>query len=155
MSSPRIEILTGDQIAEQVWEVPCNADLFGKRVNGKHVDRLYYLDPSEARKEIHITAFIGERIVGIAGLEQSPWTGEEDLLWIKHVSVEEKYQGQGLGRMLEEAAYAYALEHGKRLHHSDFSEMGSERLKALVTELEARYPQCVCHCSRCNEQLCR
>lgn len=99
--------------------------------------RIRYLVFSEAKHETHITAFMGEKIVGMAGLQVNPYNNQE--LWIKFVSVDPDYQGQGIARQLLGKVYEYAHEKHKNLKSSSFTDDG-ERLRHIHSELQKQYP---------------
>ncbi|MGH9550452.1 MAG: GNAT family N-acetyltransferase [Terriglobales bacterium] len=142
-----IEVLTADELFA-LAEEPCNSDLFGKDGESR---RIMYLYADYAQKETHVTALLDKRVVAIGALEQNPNNASE--LWVKFIAVEESHQGEGLGGMIVERIFQYALEHGKSLHPSTFQPMGRERLLHKFRVFAAQHPQSICHCWHCQEQL--
>jgi GNAT superfamily N-acetyltransferase len=136
---PKIETLTADELYERTRNERSNRDLFAvKEIDGRQVRRLHYLNPSDYRQQTQIVLTLGRRIVGAGGLQVNPYNTK--MLWIQHISVEEKHQGNGYARLIMEAIYAYAIERGLIVSHSAFSGMG-QRLKHMATVLNERYPQ--------------
>lgn len=127
-------------------------------LNGQHMVQLYYADegvnatmfdrlkylyaPDCYKQEISFVILDGAKVVAVAGIEQ--FESDDDSYVIKHVSVDPDYQGQGMGRALLESAFAYAAQSGKMLAPSSFTEEG-QRLKHIVDELNAMYPDVDCH----------
>lgn len=99
--------------------------------------RIRYLVRSEADHENHIVAWDGDKIVGMAGVQTNPHWPEQ--LWIKFISVDPVYQGQGIARNLLERIYRYARDHGQRLKPGSFTEEG-ERLQHIHDEFNLKYP---------------
>lgn len=107
---------------------------------GDLVSRLYYFSSDEAGKEYHICAIddgaIGAPIVGIVGIQQNPYDDEE--LWFKHVSVDERYRGQGIGRTLTRLVMEHVVhETNKRIRFSDFER---DSVRGMVYQLAERFP---------------
>lgn len=102
---------------------------------GDLVSRLHYFSSAEFEKEDHIVALDGDKIVGIVGLQMSPY--EDDLLWFKHVSVDPDYRHMGIGTELTTRAVQYAQQHNYELKFSDFE---NEGIYLLVKQLSNRYP---------------
>jgi GNAT superfamily N-acetyltransferase len=102
-----------------------------------HTDRIKYVYPLD--KNEHLVVLNGDHIIAMAGVETNPYDHEQ--LWIKYVSVDPEYRGQGLGRFLLEKVFQYAVAHGQKVKNSSFTELGAERLKHLHPEFEKKYPQ--------------
>lgn len=138
-TSLSIAVLTADQLYQRTREERSNRDLFAERlVDGVKVKRLHYLCIGEYDKQVHVVLSLGQRIVGIAGLQVNPH--DTDMYWVQHVSVETKHRGKGYARLLIEALYAHAIEQGKVVSPSSFSQLG-QRLKPIFTRLDQQYPQ--------------
>lgn len=149
----RIDILSGDQLYERVRSERSNRDLFTEReLPGSHkkARRLHYLSPSEYHKQINVTVSLGSRIVAVGGIQVNP--SDERMLWVCHVSVEEKHRGKGLARMVIEAIYAYAIAEGKVVSPSSFSVLG-QRLKPIFARLNERHPA-ACSGEEFRDHLC-
>ena len=78
-----------------------------------------------------------KEIAGIAELEKSPY--QEKTLWIKFLSVDPKYQGNGYGTKLAEEIFRFAKEEGFSLEGSIYSDIGRERLKKLLSRLAEKF----------------
>lgn len=138
-TSLSIAVLTADQLYQRTREERSNRDLFAERtVNGARVKRLHYLCIGEYNKQVHVVLSLGQRIVGIAGLQINPY--DTDMYWVQHVSVEAKHRGKGYARMLIEAIYSHAIEQGKVVSPSSFSQLG-QRLKPIFARLDQQFPQ--------------
>lgn len=126
----RYETLNGDDL----WA------LLDQDANGDLLDqpkRIKYLTASEIKRETHIVAFDGDKIVGIGGVEVSPYHPEQ--LWIKHISVDPAYQGRGIARELLTRIYRYAQETGTKLQPGSFTDEG-QRLAHIHAELDKTFP---------------
>ncbi len=133
-----ITVLTADQLYQRTRDEKVNRDLFAERtVDGVKKRRLHYLCIGEYDKQVHVVLSLGQRIVGIAGLQINPY--DTDIYWVQHVSVEENHRGFGYARMLIEAIYAHAVEQGKVVSPSSFSTLG-QRLKPIFSRLDEQYP---------------
>lgn len=138
----RIEILSADELFQRTLTERANKDLFTeKQVGDRKVRRLHYLNPSDARNQTHVVLYLDKRIVGIAGLQVNPYNTEQ--LWVQHVSVEEAHRGAGYAGKIIDAVYAYAVEHGKRVTPSSFTELG-QRLKHIFDKFDSLYSQAAC-----------
>jgi len=140
MSKLRIDILSASELYQRTRTERANHDLFKERELSATVKcrrRLHYLSASEYQHQVSVTLSLGTRIVGIAGLQVNP--SQQDMLWVQHVSVEEKHRGKGYARMLVEAIYAYAIAQGKVVSPSGFSALG-QRLKPIFRALNEQYP---------------
>lgn len=71
---------------------------------------------------------LGEMIVGIAGLQKSPFEKNKDLYWISFVSVDPSYQEKGFASLIIEEIFRVAKTNGYSLETSSFSKVGYERL---------------------------
>lgn len=101
--------------------------------------RLKYFLIDEYFKEINFVATIGDKIVGVAGVERNPYA-TEPVYWIKHVSVDPEYSGRGIARQLLEEVFKWASDGGYALHRSSYTRIGKERLDGIFGELVRRYP---------------
>lgn len=138
----RIEILSADELYQRTLTERANKDLFTtKQVGDRKVRRLHYLNHDDARHQTHVVGYLGDRIVGIAGLQVNPYN--TDNLWVQHVSVEDGHRGNGFAAKLIEASYAYAVEKKLKVEPSAFSLLG-QRLKHIFDRLDALYPQAAC-----------
>ena len=99
-------------------------------------DRLHYLCPEYIRQESHFIALDGQKIIAAASTEQSPF--ESDVIWLKHVSVDPRYRGQGHAKDLIRAVFNDAANAGKILEPSSFSAMGWQFLKASMPVIHTK-----------------
>lgn len=136
MKNPQLTIsgMDGSVMYDRFYRdpYPASSDLF---------DRIRYLNSSEMFKEYHFVCHTADDIVvGDLGLQQSPFEGEADLMWMKHVSVDKHHRQQGIATELMEAAIGYCREHGKTLQMSSYSDEGKLYLRPLVRRLRQDWP---------------
>ena len=120
----------GQETIDFIKQSKANRDLFKSK-------RIRYFIFDEALKEHHIMILDGKKVIAMAGLQVNPYEINE--LWIKFVSVDPDYQGQGYARKLLELVYEYARQQRKTLKSSTFTDQG-ERLKHIHNELNKEYP---------------
>src|SRR5690606_30143747 len=72
--------------------------LYSSEANDGLEDRIRFLVPSEFRHEQHFAARIGDRVVGVGGIEESP--SESDVLWVKFVAVDSAYRNRGIATQI-------------------------------------------------------
>lgn len=101
--------------------------------------KLKYLTFGELDKEIHFTALQGDKIVGVLGIQRSPYD-KQPIFWIKHISIDPDYQGKGLAERLIDSVFYYAKKHHVGLHRSSYSAIGKERLTRLFDRIKQKYP---------------
>jgi GNAT superfamily N-acetyltransferase len=106
--------------------------------NKNWYDRLHYVIPSEMRDETHIVHMDGNLVVSSLGLQINPY--DTDILWVKHVTVDEDYRNRGLAKELYQAAIDYAREHSQSLQRSSPSKMGKKYLSKTVNDLKQKNP---------------
>lgn len=82
-------------------------------------------------------AELNEEIAGMAELERDPY--RENNLWIKFISVDPKYQGQGCASKLIEDIFKFAKEQGCSLEESFYSDDGEQKLKKIVRESAEKF----------------
>lgn len=133
-----LAILSASQLYQRTRTERSNRDLFKVRVvDGKEVKRLHYLCSREYEKQVHVVLSLGQRIIGIGGLQVNPY--DTEMYWVQHVTVEDKHRGKGYARMIIEAIYAYAVEQGKVVSPSGFSTLG-QRLKPIFARMNEQFP---------------
>lgn len=126
--------MTGGDMYERFYRryLPKSEDLF---------DRIRYLHSSEMFREYHFVCHtMDDYVVGDLGLQQSPYKAEEDVLWLKHVSVDTNYRQRGIATRLLEASIRHAHEARKVLQLSSYSEDGKLYLKPLIARLRKEFP---------------
>ncbi len=82
---------------------------------------------------------VENKIVALAELEKSPHQGEENIYWIKFISVDPEYQRQGYASKIAEEIFKYARDKGITLQSSSCTEVGFEKLKDKLNELAKKY----------------
>lgn len=131
-----IDVLGPRGLMERIKE-PANRNIFGPElVNGD--GRLHYLRRGSIQEQTHVTLSLGNRIIGIGGLQTN--AGQTSELWVQHISVEAKHQGKGYARNIIESIYDYALQRNQRVVPSSFTSEG-QRLKPIFGKMNARYPE--------------
>jgi GNAT superfamily N-acetyltransferase len=78
------------------------------RPNAERVPSAYDLMP----ETVHIGAFDGERVVGCASVFPDPYVDEPNAWRLRGMAVDPAYQGQGIGRLVLDAATAAAEQAG-------------------------------------------
>ncbi len=82
-------------------------------------------------KEFHIVCHTdNNKVVGDLALQQSPF--DDDIIWLKHVSVAEKFRNMGICKQLLATSIDYVRQNGKTLEVSSYSEMGNLYLEPLI-----------------------
>ena len=76
-------------------------------------------------------------VAGLGELETDPRV--ENNLWIKFISVDPKYQGQGCATKLVEEIFQFAKNGGYSLEESFYSIEGEQKLKKLVHESAEKF----------------
>ena len=102
-------------------------------------DRIKYLHPSEMTQEDHIIALEGEKIVGNLAFQINPYNKTE--VWLKHVSVDEKYRNKGIAKKLAEMAVEKIskIRTINTLAVSSYTKQGFQYLPKIFTELDKKY----------------
>jgi GNAT superfamily N-acetyltransferase len=100
--------------------------------------RIRYIDYNEVQKEHHFIAQISEKIIGMAGVQVNP--DDTGQLWIKFISVDPEYQGQGIAKKLLLLIYQYCDKRGFKMAPGSFSEEG-ERLRHLHDLWDIEFPK--------------
>jgi ribosomal protein S18 acetylase RimI-like enzyme len=101
--------------------------------------RLKYLHSSEIWDESHFIALDNNKVVGNLAIQLSPYNKAE--LWLKHVTVDQEYQNQGIATNLAEMLFKY-LELRPELYllRSSPSEMGTKYFSGIMHRLIIAYP---------------
>lgn len=85
---------------------------------------------AESKSKFYPLIEVGGEVVGLSELEQD--IKDAHNLWIKFVSVDPKYQGNGYSTKLIEEIFRFAKEKGYSLQPSFYTEEGRTKLKAIV-----------------------
>ena len=89
-----------------------------------------FLESSEIKREDHFVAWLGDTIVGMAGIEKNPYNNNE--MWGKFVSVQPSYQGKGIGGNLMRLVLKYCKDNGFTFSPSSYTDDGEQKLKPIV-----------------------
>jgi GNAT superfamily N-acetyltransferase len=137
MPKPRLSDLKFDLVdGETMYQHFCQQF---RTVNRKMFENIRYLDVREMLREVHVVCFTaGNRLVGDLALEQS--TDEPNALWLKHVSVDERFRKIGVAKTLVAHCVDHMRSVGKRLEVSTYSEMGELYLAPLIERAISDHP---------------
>ena len=80
---------------------------------------------------------VNGQIVGISELQVNP--NESNVVWIKHVSVDPKYQGNHYASKVIEEIFRFAKEKGYSLEASSYTNVGYEKLKKVCNAMSEKY----------------
>jgi N-acetylglutamate synthase-like GNAT family acetyltransferase len=119
--------------ADGLWTMVRN-----HRANADIFTRLKYMNAGESRKEDHFLVLQRTKIIAAASLQKSPY--EPSVVWIKHISVDEKHQNKGHATQLVRAIFNHAAQSNITLQSSSFTEMGRKYLAGVMQRLHADYP---------------
>jgi len=128
----QIAFMPGTEMAARFYRdaYEFNCDLF---------ERIRYLHSGEMRQEDHFVAFAeNKRVVGDLALQQSPY--DSQILWLKHVSVDEEYRNQGIAGRLLRRCMDHLEQTGKKMKLSSFSDDGERYLRHVLQRLETAHP---------------
>ena len=107
--------------------------------NSDIYNRLKYLHPGTIwSKESHFAVMIGKKIVGIGSVQINP--EDKQQLWLKHVSVDPKYEGQGIARKIIERIYQWAHTQNLKVFPSTYSAKGSNTIRSTIDRMGRQYP---------------
>ncbi len=84
-------------------------------------------------KKLFPVIYEADKVVGLSELEQDPKNAQN--FWIKFVSVDLLYQGQGYASKLLKQIFQFAKDNGYTLEPSFYSEQGLEKLKSVIEKL--------------------
>jgi GNAT superfamily N-acetyltransferase len=79
----------------------------------------------------------GDKIVGISELQRNP--DNHRIFWIKFISIDPEYQGQGNASKLAEEIFSFAKQGGYILEGSSYNEDGYKKLKPVLNRLAIQY----------------
>lgn len=96
--------------------------------------RIQFLYYKNALDEHHITAEIDSEIVGMVGLQNSPY--EENVVWIKFCSVYPPFRNMGIGTSLVEQTVEWAIEREHLLKPSSYTEDGHKYLMPVIERMK-------------------
>lgn len=103
------------------------------------VFKYFEIDDLFNNKENKFYSLIKEsqKIVGLSELEKNPY--EENVMWIKFISIDPEYQEKGYASKLAEEIFRFAKENGISLETSSYSPEGHQKLKKIFKRLSEKY----------------
>jgi len=114
---------------------------FFSRVKDENISQrikyLYY-SWSAVGSEHYIYAKDNGETIGVACLQLSPY--EKNVVWIKFVSIDERYRRMGIATEIIERIFAYAQEKDLILEPSSYSKMGSQYLPKVMKKVSSTHP---------------
>jgi RimJ/RimL family protein N-acetyltransferase len=111
----------------------------GPRSNRDIFKRIKFLDASEMQDEQHIVCHTSsDKVIGDLAFQQSQW--DQNIIWMKHISVDEAYQNQGIATELLRYAFEYVESKNKIFEFSSFTDEGKQHLKRVIQRLRDEYP---------------
>lgn len=138
--TPITEILNGSQLRE----IGYDRDKFDwdprfLPVNEGGVFKYLDVGSMNWRQEFKVYPIvkINDKIVAIGELEKSPY--EENVYWIKFVSVDPQYQNKGYSSLLLEKIFQFAQQENAALLPSYFTEEGKQKLEKVLPRLAEKY----------------
>jgi GNAT superfamily N-acetyltransferase len=136
-----------DEIAKVVdvtYQQVSGDELYGKlipsKINKGVQSRIKYLNTgwNDIQHEFDIVATVGGKIVGVAGMQQSPH--EERVIWVTYVSVDPEFRSNGIATQLVTRVFEYARKHNQRIRGSSYTEMGEQYLKQVFERTAKQFP---------------
>lgn len=100
-------------------------------------DRIKYLLSRGLQKEDVLFCLDGKKVIGVLGIQKSPY--EKNTMWLKYVSVDEQYRNQGIAKSLLEKLYQKATKEGFTIKRSTPTEMGKKYLTNIHKKLQDKY----------------
>lgn len=85
-----------------------------------------------------------DQIVGLSGLQYSPWEGQENIVWVEFISIDPKFRNNGYGKMLVEDIFKYAQENNLTLQFSSFVNRNDhkdshDKIRHITAEMIKKY----------------
>lgn len=100
-----------------------------------------YFDPRDLQENVDDKFYSftknNKEVVALAELEKNP--DDSMIYWIKFLSVDPKYQGNGYASILVEEIFKFAKERGITLEASAYTDDGQEKLKAVINRLAEKF----------------
>lgn len=100
-----------------------------------------YFDPRDVLENIERKYYslikVGDKVIGLSELEKAPET--ENTIWLKFLSIDKDYQGQGYASKLAEEIFIFTKKEGFILEGSSYSDEGYEKLKSVLNRLANKY----------------
>lgn len=78
-----------------------------------------------------------KEITALGELEKNPYS--QDTYWIKFLSVDPKYQGNGHASILAEEIFKFAKNNNISLESSSYTKEGEEKLKVIFKRLAEKF----------------
>ena len=80
---------------------------------------------------------IDDKIVGLSELEKNP--NQENIFWIKFISIDPEYQGQGYASKLSEEIFRFAKKNGLTLEASIYNSEGYKKIKPILNRFASEF----------------
>ena len=81
----------------------------------------------------------GDLIVGLAQIERPPLEEQENVVWVKFISIDPRYQNKGYASKLLDSIFRYARDNSLVLEISAYSPSGWEKLRKKNKKLAKKY----------------
>lgn len=89
------------------------------------------------KDRFYVILKVGDEIAGLSELEASPY--ENNVFWLKFLSIDPKHQGSGNASKLSEEVFRFVKKKGATLKSSIYSEEGLLKLKPLFKKLAEQF----------------
>lgn len=99
-----------------------------------HLEEIVEINSYSKEQKLFPLVETGGTIVGLAELEQDP--NDSNNFWIKFVSVDPQFQGNGYASALIRKIFDFAKENNYSLEPSFYSEEGEKKLKEVMKKTE-------------------
>lgn len=100
-----------------------------------------YFDPrdlfNDTENKVYSIIKSGKEITALGELEKNPYS--QDTYWIKFLSVDPIYQGNGYASILAEEIFKFAKNNNISLESSSYTTEGQEKLKAVFKRLAEKF----------------
>ncbi len=100
-----------------------------------------YFDPRDLFENIENKVYSivknNKEITALGELEKNPYS--QNIYWIKFLSVDPKYQGNGYASILAEEIFKFAKNNNISLESSSYTAEGQEKLKAVFRRLAEKF----------------
>lgn len=103
-----------------------NVQDLDKRIKYFHYNDVSKWGNDSKAKNLYFVMYHDDYIIGISQLGWNEYATDTNTYWISYTSIDHKYQGRGLSKILLEEVYKYASEHNISLEGSRYSDRGRE-----------------------------
>jgi GNAT superfamily N-acetyltransferase len=134
---PTVTILNKEDLLKRIYQGKSSPqDSRFLPVNNGGVFKYFHLEDIigsnyfSKENKLYPSVQLQDKIVGISELEQDPYN--ENNFWIKFVSVDPLYQGNGYASKIIKKIFEFAKENNYSLEPSFYTEQGEEKLKNVL-----------------------